>query len=239
MRKHLSVLALWYRLNFKRTAFLLSVMAASELALFARALYKNDPATPVAMETLLENSYITTACMLAFVYIVVEFYHIGDRNTLGRLSIREEAVALWHGAYNGVCLLLFWAVQAMVILVMCLWYVRWLDPAYVSAQTVVLAIYRIPFFNRFFPLADWLLWLGNILLAAELAFSPACAGLRYRRGSRNFAGLLGLVLMLLTVLLSASQLIELQLLPLFAAVIFGGADVAYFLKRWRGEPDEE
>ena len=239
MRKHLSVLALWYRCSFKSVALTLVVMSAAEMILFARALSQFDPAFPVALEQLLEGSLIPQACMMGFMWTVLNLYSMSGSYTLARLSIREEAAALWQTVYNACCLLLFWAVQGILILMMCLWYARWMDSAYVSGQTAVLAAYRIPFFHRFLPVADWLIWLSNLLLVTELAFSPACAGLRLRRGSRSSLCFLGMGLMMLTEGLGAAELMELEHLLLFAAILCLCVDGAYFVERWRGKPDEE
>jgi len=239
LRKHLSVLALWYRCSFKWEALCMVVMSVAELVLFARALGKADPAVSVALEELLAGSLIPQVCMLGFTYVVCGLYSMSGANTLARLSIREETAALWQTVYNACCLLLFWAVQAVLILIMCLWYARWMDSAYVSGQTAVLAAYRIPFFHRFLPVADWLIWLSNLLLVTELAFSPACAGLRLRRGSRSSLCFLGMGLMMLTEGLGAAELMELEHLLLFAAILCLCVDGVYFVERWRGKPDEE
>lgn len=190
MSKHLSVLALWASSTLGRVLAVLALTAAVETGLFWRVLAGMEREWPASMDSLLAGSGIYWVCVAAFLLVMAllscsgcEFQGSKLSYTLRRLSIREEAAVLWQAGYNAACLLLFWAVQAAVMLGLCLWYVGTVDPAYVSEQTVFLASYRIGLFHALLPLEDWGLWVREIVFLLVLAVDGACAGLRQRRGS--------------------------------------------------------
>ena len=59
----------------------------------------------------------------------------------------EGAALAWKGLFGAACFLLLWAVQTAVCLGMGLWYAAAVGPAYRSAQTALLAFYRVPFLH--------------------------------------------------------------------------------------------
>lgn len=190
MRRHLSVLALWARGTLGWVLAVLAAAAAAEAALFGRVLMGMEE--PGSIDDLLAASGVYWVCAIGFLLVMAllicggcEFQGSRLCYTLRRLSIREEATVLWQAGYNVVCLLLFWAVQAAVMLGLCLWYAGTVDPACVSGQTVFLAFYRIGLLHGLLPLEDTFLYIRNILFLAALGLGAASFPYFRRRGSRG------------------------------------------------------
>ncbi|WP_152967692.1 hypothetical protein [Oxobacter pfennigii] len=109
------------------------------------------------------------------------------RYTVQRLSVREEAVVFLWAGYNAVCFFLFWAVQLVIVLVLCRLYVTQMDTAYVSGQTIFLAFYRSNFLHSLLPLEEISRYVRNGILILTLGVCASCFSFRQRRGERGSA----------------------------------------------------
>ena len=152
--KHLSLLGLWVENCLGKVLALLGLMAALETIVFGVWLYLL-PERP--MEEVLKGvPFLFLGGWIALFHLLT---HCGDERravgcTLRRLRVPEGAALAWKSLFGAVCFLLLWAVQTAVCLGMGLWYAAAVGPAYRSAQTVLLAFYRIPFLHSLLPLAE-------------------------------------------------------------------------------------
>ena len=152
--KHLSLLGLWVENCLGRVLAQLGLMAALEIIVFGARLYLL-PERP--MEEVLKG--VPSLFMAGWIALFHLLAHCGDERravgcTLRRLRVSEGAALAWKGLFGAACFLLLWVVQTAVCLGMGLWYAAAVGPAYRSAQTVLLAFYRVPFLHSLLPLAE-------------------------------------------------------------------------------------
>lgn len=186
--KHLSLLGLWVENCLGRVLAQLGLMAALEIIVFGARLYLL-PERP--MEEVLKG--VPSLFMAGWIALFHLLAHCGDERravgcTLRRLRVPEGAALAWKGLFGAACFLLLWAVQAAVCLGMGLWYAAAVGPAYRSAQTVLLAFYRVPFLHSLLPLAETAGYLRNLLFAAAMGLETGLCSWRMRRGSRALFG---------------------------------------------------
>ena len=178
--KHLSLLGLWVEYYLGKVLALLGLMAALETIVFGVWLYLL-PERP--MEEVLKGvPFLFLGGWIALFHLLT---HCGDERravgcTLRRLRVPEGAALAWKSLFGAVCFLLLWAVQTAVCLAV--------GPAYRSAQTVLLAFYRIPFLHSLLPLAETAGYLRNLLFAAAMGLETGLCSWRMRRGSRALFG---------------------------------------------------
>lgn len=186
--KHLSLLGLWVENCLGKVLALLGLMAALEIAVFGARLYLL-PGRPMG-EVLKGVPFLFMVGWIALFHLLA---HCGDERravgyTLRRLRVSEGAALVWKGLFGAVCFLLLWAAQTAVCLGLCAWYAAAVGPAYRSAQTALLAFYRVPFLHSLLPLAETAGYLRNLLLSAAMGLEAGLCSWRMRRGSRALFG---------------------------------------------------
>ena len=237
MKKHLSVLALYAGNTFLRLLALMIAMGALETALFA--LHWNrwefvDGNMPAVENLLVGLPLVSAMTLLALLFLIC----LDDGKTtaasysLRRLRIPEEAAILWRAVYNGICLLLLWAVQTAVALGLCSWYARAIGPEYSSSLTVFLAFYRVPFLHNLLPLGCWLRYLRNIVLLLALGFCAAVRTYKLRRGSQYGWGIIVFLWGVTYTSFRVESLMD--IVSIIAALIAVIVDADYFIKGWTG-----
>lgn len=241
MRRHLSVLALWARIHLVKVLGILLLMVLFEAVLFGWRIHSMGTPPPAA-EDLLPG--VPLVCGLTFLTVLFLLCYGGDSGpavgyTLGRLSIPEEGAVLWRGAFNALCLLLFWAVQALAALALLGWYAASLPPEHRSGQTVFLALYRSPFLHNLLPLDHWTRYLRNGVLALSLGFASGAWTYKLRRGSR-YGWWVDVVLGSLTWSVFTGSISNwvMDAVVSLAALIVVLTDLTYLYSGWRGDLDE-
>jgi hypothetical protein len=193
MKQHLSVLGLAARSTLYKYMCLLAIMAATESVLFTMALKKTIAGAPIGLELLINESHITIVCVTCFLILCVLLSMTGCemgsrlRYTLQRLSVSEKATTFWWAGYNAVCFLLFWTAQIVIALVLVHLYVRYMEPSYVSEQTIFLAFYRNNFLHSLLPLEETSRYIRNGILILCLGLCSSCFSYRLRHGEKGIA----------------------------------------------------
>lgn len=188
MKQHLSVLMLAIRSSFYKLLALLAVMAVSEGILFHFALENNQ-----VLEYAFDDAYTRFLFLAGFAALCILLTLPGsersgnkERYTLRRLGVSERAVVLWTWLGNACCILIFWAAQLAIVLLLCKYYTMSVGPGAFNSQTVFLAFYRSSFLHSLLPLAELTRWMRNIALVVCLGGSTAAAPCRMRRGETPF-----------------------------------------------------
>ncbi len=197
MKKHVSVLCLIARSSIYKILPLLTAMAILQIGVFlwyfSEAVTAWEAGLPMAaLEMLIPRSHI--AWFFAFAFFILTFLlcrtgcNFGAQigYTLDRLSLTPRTVWLWQAIYNASVYLLFWLTEALICLGICAIFVHFADPSIVTKQTVFMALYRCEFLHSLLPLADWALWIRNVVFALCLGFTAADFPYLQRRGL--FAG---------------------------------------------------
>ena len=133
MNKHLSVLALYARNSFLRLLSLMAAMGILEAVLYVlhwNRVDREQPPLPAAEDLLQGIPLMSAAALLLLLFLLCRSDEEAPAiaYTLRRLRIPEETTVLWKAVYNGLCLLLFWAVQAGAAMGLCLWYASVIGP---------------------------------------------------------------------------------------------------------------
>jgi len=108
---------------------------------------------------------------------------------LHRLSLSPRAIFWNHGAYNSLCFLLLFGMEAMSLLGLAFWNSRLFPEAY-NHQGLMLECYRCELLHSFLPLSDWLGWVVLGVLILGLGLSAAVMPHANRRGKRSVLPLL-------------------------------------------------
>ena len=138
------------------------------------------------VDEIAENTHLQWVWIAALVLLSLILIRTAGRwrdYTLDRLGISRRQGNLLYGLYGTLSFLLLWAFQAAFVLVMCLLYRQNLPAEKVTEQTVLLSIYRTPFFFSMLPLAGWARWVTNACMMAALGLCAA-SGARLRRLGR-------------------------------------------------------
>ncbi len=202
MKQHLSVFMLMARSTLYKLLVLFVLTITGQCALFSFTLRQaqaqaETPFDLPFLEAAIQQSRLPWVFALAFVLSVLILARTGcdsaskQSYTLRRLSVSERSVFLWQSAYNLIALFALWALEVITLYALCRFYVGWINPSFVSGQTIFLAFYRHNFLHSILPLSEGIRWLRNLLLLAALALSCAHFSYQQRRGKLSL-GLLAL-----------------------------------------------
>ncbi len=88
--------------------------------------------------------------------------------TLARLRVQPRTVYLWHIGYAFLCFLMYWAIQALLMLGLARWFGGHAGESF-GPQGFFLACWSIRFLHGLYPLTDWAVLAKNLLIMAVLA----------------------------------------------------------------------
>lgn len=136
--------------------------------------------------------------------------------TLDRLIPSPRAVLLWQGLCNTLLCLLFWATEALVLVLLCQLYLA--QGGYAGPQTLYLATWQNSLFHTLLPLGEPLRWLRDLCLCLGMGLTAACGSCQLRRGKKPLALPIQFCLTLALVMQSTVSLAAEVLLLLVAAL---------------------
>lgn len=188
--KSRSILALWAlyaRSSFYKILLVLAGMAVVEGISFQVVCRRlGQSGVPASPEKMLDDLFLQVVFLAAFglVYFILlwtESEHRGAKcsYTLLRLKVTERQQFAVRTIYNVLCLMLVFAVQTALAVLVCRVYAERLPEEFVSPQLLFLAFYRNRFLHCLLPMAETGKWIKNSLLL--LAFGmEAAEGIRGR-----------------------------------------------------------
>lgn len=178
-------LSLWALLAknsiYKVTAVLLC-MAAAEGILFYGRVMQGEP----ALDAALDGSHISGVFLAALgltVFILAWTQGRLDRQSgavMGRLRLSRRGIYLLRTAYNILCMVLLFAVQIWLCILLITFYGKETAEGRVFPQRLFLAFYRSEFLHCLLPMAEAGKWVRNILLILALGTETAAG-----RGRKN------------------------------------------------------
>ncbi len=194
MRRHLSILMLMARKTIYKILLISAGLAAVQGFIFFRLLNSSLPSADggnmLQRLDLLMSGHRSIAITFGIAFVLITGALVftacdfkGKQSyTYQRLSVSQKGVFLLQALYNFGCYLILWGVQLIILVIMCMIYVKKQDPAAIDSQTLFLAFFRNRFMHNIMPLGDLPVFLRNILLALGLGFSSALFALRQRLG---------------------------------------------------------
>lgn len=193
--KYFSIFGLTARASFFKVILISILTAVSESSLFwlkmkkdVFPLFANGLNLPVPqLEKVISESFLSFAFAIGFIVVTLTLAEFGcEKNTKSlytfqRLSITERGFFYCQAIYNVMTYVIFWAIQAATLYLICLWYANSVPTEYVGNQTVFLAFYRSDFLHSVLPMSEISVWIRNIILIIGLAFSAAEYPFKQRR----------------------------------------------------------
>ena len=196
MKRVVPIMGLYVRSSIYRILGVLAAMIAVEAAVFHDHLQRAADVANLELDGTVDytldgiwNLGLWQVCAVAFLVVTVLLclpgcsFSTRTEYTLGRLSCNEKEIFLAQATVNLLFYLIFWGVQVLAVFGLCRYYAFRLPEA-CTGQTVFLAFYRSDYLHSLLPLADWLLWLRNLLLVLALSVSAADFSRRQRRTRR-------------------------------------------------------
>lgn len=191
MKKHMSVLMLAFHATVYKALGVLVLMGGVQALLFWMTFRATGD---TGFETLLAQSRVSWACgagFLLYVFILclggLERSGAKPGYTLKRLSVDEKTVVLWWALANCIFLLIFWAAQLGIVLLLFRLYEALAGAGGSGGQALFLAFYRSPFLHSLLPLDESSRYARNLLFLTGLGVSAACFSWRQRRGQWGLA----------------------------------------------------
>lgn len=205
MKKHISILMLLCRSSIYPVLLVLAGMAVSETALF----YTLGREEASLLDALSEVPFAVIAGIAIILTAVFLSRALCDRggklnNTIQRLGISEKGVFAWQVFYNILVFILLFTVQALVMVMLSLYYIHE-NPDLVNQHTLFVTAYQHPHFHTFFPLENLLGWLCNGLLIAGLGICTAAYPFRQRHGMRSISTVMMVLLALFYLFLQGEE----------------------------------
>lgn len=207
MKKHLSVLMLFVRSSIFKILILLTAMSAVQITLFWMKLKSFDSMmdanmvangldsvylrSAMGIEYIITNSRISWVLGITYILMTIILLRScagsGGKQvyTFQRLSISEHGVFAWQAVCNTGFYFLLWAVQALVILVICMLYVNNVHESLTTHQTVFLAFYRSNFIHCLIPLEHVARWVRNVFVIFDMGIFTAYTSYCQRRDQKN------------------------------------------------------
>lgn len=197
MKQYMSVFKMLVRSSFYKICGLLGIMIVVESMLFNRRLgmaamdVSYGGMIGYGLETLIERSWLSWIFGATFILISVVLCYAGceygsrQGYTLRRLLITEKTIFWIQALYNCCCYVILWAIQIIVLGVFCLLYMKKIDAALLSNQTIFLAFYRSEFLHSLMPLEEVNVWISNMILVMGLGISAA--GFPYKQRRKKFS----------------------------------------------------
>ncbi len=194
MRRYLSILMLMARKTIYKILLISAGLAAAQGLIFFKLLSSSAPSANGGnvmqrLDILIsDHKSIIIVFGIAFVLItgalVFTACDFGSKQsyTYERLSVSKKGVFLLQSMYNLACYLILWGIQLIILILMCVIYVKRQDPAAINSQTLFLAFFRNRFMHNIMPLGDFPVFLRNIVLASGLGFSSALFSYKQRLG---------------------------------------------------------
>ena len=136
--------------------------------------------------------------------------------TICRLRIGKRSLCLCQSVFNVACLVMFWAVEILVALLLCRMWVSTMGVE--SHQTVYLAFYRSELLHSLLPLDDVSRWVRNLVVFICLGICSACGPVLQRRGDGHW-GILVLPVVLGFVFPSGIAVVTYDVLLAFLSVV--------------------
>ena len=228
-KETLSVWGLLIRASLPATAVLAGCMALADIALFGLWLREGGP-----LDGVLQSASLWLPFAGAVIALTVHLALRGElcapnRYTLRRLRVEDKTLLRLEALQNALCYLLLWAAQAGMMLLLCVWYTR-RYPEMTHSLTLFLAFYRVSALHGLLPLADWLLWVRNVVACAALGLLTAKASFTHRTVGPIVMGVL--CALLFPASMGMAVYVALEILVLVIAGLVGYAGISEV-------PDEE
>ncbi len=187
MKRHLSFLGFLAQSTIYKVILVLIIMAAVQFVWFYLAL--RGSLLDLYLEDVISGGLgLLPVATVAFAVILFLLCRTGANfgsksgYTYRRLSISLKAAFFWQCLYNCLVILLAWAVQVVIAVGLCRFFMEWIDAGPLRSQEVFLVFYRNDFLHNLLPLDELWSWIRNGVLVVGLGTLTASAAFRSHNG---------------------------------------------------------
>lgn len=185
MKRQISLLYLPARHSLQWVVMILGVMAVIQLGV-AYGTLRADSA--IDLETLLDGRFFRWAGGIALTGVVATVTYLcsgsGIYYTMERLPVPKWTIKWWFVLYGVLVMLLCWAVQLLVVLLVCVGYQHMAAIEMIHTQTVLIASYFSYYFHRLMPLADTVSLVSTVVLYLCLGIGSGLGAVSVWYGKR-------------------------------------------------------
>lgn len=204
MKKYLSVFSVIARESIWRISLLWIASAALQTVSFYREMLSENVQSSkmVAKAFTSYEDNITVPVLFALTMLLTGIllmktgmdFRTRTGYTLRRLRITEKQVYLLQSVYNSLMLFILFLFEVALCFVLVNWGTSFIEPEYVTNQTVYLTFYSSEFLSDMFAGRDIINILRNLLMIISLGFNLSCFAYMWRRGRKHILGALLLVI---------------------------------------------
>lgn len=197
MRKYLSIFGLFGKMSFCKIFVCFVILSVFQLSIY----FVNFSEALILEETftlLYPISFL--ACLVLVCKLLISSSNHSEKTayTVQRLQTSEKAFFHIQTVYNAVILFTLFALQSILLFVMCNYYISHSAAELTSEMSLFLAFYRVDFLHSVLPLDDTLVVFGNIFLIIGLSFACAVFSYKGRRGKFSYSIIIFLALVCVT-----------------------------------------
>ena len=195
MKKFVSIFGLFAKMSFYKIILIFVILSVLQLSLYGIRLngvlteedINNIPMLEETFNFIYPLSFLACLCMVCKVLISSSNHSEKTAYTVRRLQIGEKAFFYIQTVYNFLMLFALFAVQAILLFVMCKYYINNAPSELISDQSLFLAFYRVEFLHSVLPLDDIFMVFRNIFILVGLAFASASFSFKGRRGKFGYS----------------------------------------------------
>lgn len=193
MRQYISLMMVAARSRLWQVVLITAGICTAEVLLFRSRIAGLAPESWTSLYQLLQQSHFLLVFTVGLMLVCLSLASFGMERggsklgyTLRRLPCGEEKATLTFALHHFFCLLIYWGGQVVTV-----WYLAGLytgltsDP-YFSTFSPLLLFYDCQYLHGLLPVADWPIYIRNVVMLATLAMAAATCSYHWRRGSKTF-----------------------------------------------------
>ncbi len=196
MKKYISVFGFLGRISFYKILACFVLLSVSQLSYYYISLknnlqlYSQNGKLPILEETFTAFYAITFfICLFLVCRFIISPQNHSEKTayTVKRLRITEKKFFYIQTVYNALIIFILFALQAVLLFVMCKYYISTVPDRFISEQSLFLAFYRVDFLHSILPLEDTFLSVRNAFIIVGLAFASASFSFKGRHGKFGYS----------------------------------------------------
>lgn len=193
MRQYVSLMMVAARSRLWQVVLITAGACTAECLLFRAQAAAITSESWSSLSILLQQSHFLLVFTVGLMLVCLSLASFGMERggsklgyTLRRLPCGEEKATLVFALHHFFCLLLYWGGQVIVAWYMADLYTGLTVDPYFSTFSPLLLFYDCDFLHGLLPVADWPVYLRNVVMLAALAMSAATCSYHWRRGAKTF-----------------------------------------------------
>ncbi len=197
MKKYISVFGLFGKMSFRKIILCFVLLSVLQLSFYcinlnnALSAAESIDSVPILEETFITSfygiSFLVCLCLVCKFLISSQNHSEKTAYAVQRLQIDEKVFFYVQTVYNAIMLFMLFAVQTVLLFVMCKYYVFKAPSELVSEMSLFMAFYRGDFLHSILPLDETFMVVGNLFIIIGLSFACALFSFKSRHGKFSYS----------------------------------------------------